>query len=351
MPAVPTPGLPHEPPVDLAALSLLDEQIDQNILGEPGYSPADLAYLTGWTLEELNDIFVWSGLPNPYPSEVAYNPSDREGLVLLKQGADREGLSREELGTLIRSISFAMAKLATSEIESLVYRLTKRGMSDTAARLLVAEYAPSQVESSIELKDVLWRRHFAAAIHRLTTRAILLRGVSDNAHQFPLMVAVGVAQIVDFTSVTAGFGAADYIQFVQDFNDRIADIVVAAGGRIVKLTGDQVMWVNAQAAATVETAAKLAALGGEGFLAPIQAAVTWCRLVAIHGHVFGPGVNLVNHLVGLAPAGGVLLDSAAVEQLAQNPKFQFEAQPEIEINGIGTVRPSLLQVAQSLPTA
>ena len=336
------PGGHYEPPIDLAHLSLLDEQIDENILGTPGYTPSDLVELTGWTLDELNDIFIWSGLPNVSASDVAYNPSDREGLILLKQGADREGLSHDEIGTLIRSISFAMAKLATSEIESLVYRLTKRGMSDTAARLRVAEYAPSQVESSIELMDVLWRRHFAAAIHRLTTGALLLRGVSDDDQQFPLMCAVGLARVVDFASVTANFGAADYIRFVQDFNDRIADIVIAQGGRIIKLNGDLVLWVTAQAEASADIALELTKLDLPGYSLELQQAVTWCRIVAIHGHIFGPGVNLVNHLALLAPPGSVLLDDAAVNQLRQNPRFQFAVQPLLDVKGVGEVQPALL---------
>jgi len=334
-----------ESPVDLAALAVLDAKIDAEVVGEAKYDFNELAELSGWGLDDLSDICLWSGTPPAAPGEQVYADLDLNGLIALRELAERENFDNEAVGTLARSISYSMERLALTQVESIVHRLGKKGLSDTAARVAAAEYAPTQSDALLEQIGVLWRRHYAAAIHRLTTETILLRGVSDDDQQFPLIVGVGYARIVDFTEKTAGFGVAGYANFVQDFNNRAADIVNATGGRVVKLMGDTVVWVTAHADTSAEIALQLARLNEIGFDAQLQVGVTWCRVLSLHGDLFGPGVNLASKLSELAPAGEVYIDDAAAGQFVRNPRYTIKPQPELEVKGLGSVRPWILQDA------
>jgi len=332
----------HDAPVDLAALAVLDGQIDAEAMGEAKYDFAEMAAASGWTLENLEDLCLWSGTPPAAPGERVYTQVDVDGLIALREYADAEGMDNEALGTLARSISYSMERLALTQVESIVHRHVQAGLPDTAARLAAAKYAPLQSQAILDQINVLWRRHFAAAIHRLTTETILLRGVSDDDQQFPLIVGVGYARVKDFTEITANFSVSDYANFVQNFNNRAADIINATGGRVVKLMGDTAVWVTPHVVPSAEIALELAALDEAELGARLQVAFTWCRVMSLHGDLFGPGVNLAAQLADIAPEGGVFIDDAAASEFLRNRRYQIAAQPEREIKGLGMVRPWIL---------
>jgi len=171
----------------------------------------------------------------------------------------------------------------------------------------------------------------------------LLRGVSDDDRQFPLIVGVGYAKVANFTEKTATFDVESYANFVQEFNNRAADIVNSSGGRVVKLMGDTAVWVTAHADTSAEIALQLARLSESGFAAALQIAITWCRVMTLHGDLFGPGVNLAAKLAELAPAGEIYIDDAAASQFMRNARYSITSQPELEIKGLGQVRPWILR--------
>lgn len=329
-------------PVDLPALALLDETIDEKILGPLKYNVPELIEATGWSPEELAELFLWSGTPVGDPEARLYSQGDLDGLKELKDLAVREDLSNQSVGTLARSISFSMERLALTQVENIVHELTLQGRTDTAARIVAAEIAPEQGEVLLGQIAALWRRNFAGAVHRLTTGAILHRGVSDDDRQFPLICAVGYVRIADFTEITAGFDVDAYADFVQRFNNSAADIINAANGRIIKLMGDLAVWVTANAEASAEIALSLSQLSNTGFPGHLQCSITWCRVMSIHGDIFGPGVNLAAKLCEAVPADGVYIDDEAAAQLSRHSQFSITAAPTFEIKGLGTITPHLL---------
>jgi len=343
-----TPQRGHEPQIDLAALAILDQAIDATVVGEPELDLQELAASVDWSVEDLTDLCLWAGILPAVAGEVYYTKKDLAALIALDEYAKRENFGKDEIGTLIRSISYSMERLALTQVEAIVHRLVMRGMSDTAARVAAAEYAPTQNEAILEQINLLWQRHFAATIHRLTTETILLRGVSDDDKQFPLIVGVGYARVFDFTSKTASFDVAAYAEFVQNFNNRAADIINSGGGRVMKLMGDTVVWVTPHIEAAAEIALRLAAMNESGFDGELQIALTWCRVMSLHGDIFGPGVNLAAKLSELAPAGCIFIDDAAASQFMRNPRFTITAQPEVEIRGLGEVRPWILSDATGI---
>jgi len=338
-------GTHQELPIDLVSLAISDSKVDGVVLGKPKYSLEELVDITGWSLDELKALWLWSGTSPTTYGERVFTETDAAGLIGLRDFTQGDNRDFESVGSLVRSISYSMERLALTQVESIVQSLVKSGMTDTEARLVATEYAPTQNEALVQQIETLWRRHFAAAIHRLTTETILLRGASDDDEQFPLVVGVGFARIVDFTEKTADFGVESYARFVQAFHNLASDIINSIGGRVVKIMGDIIVWVTPHAATAAEIALRLAALEHEIFDAQIQAAITWCRVMSLHGDVFGPGVNLAARLCEIAPAGKVLIDDAAASQFVRDPRYLISPQPEVEIKGLNKVRPWLLAAA------
>lgn len=340
-------------PLDLAALADLDDQIDVRVLGNPAeYSLDELIEQTGWSGEEMAKLWLWAGLPPVDSTHRIYTKNDVEGLTQLKQFVETRGLDEKALSSLIRSLGSSMERLALWQVEAITQFLARvQGLADTPARLAAAGFAPGEGKVLLEQVNKLWLRHYAAAVHRLTTEAVLQRGVSDDDQQFPLLRAVGYARIVDFTEHTAAFGVAEYAEFVQDFHDRVADVVNLRGGRVIKNIGDSVLYIADDASAGASIALHLAQMDDHGFGARVQVALTWCRVLSVYGDVFGPGVNLAVLLASETPPGEVYADQAAAAMLARQSRnerragFELTDQPVIEIKGLGAVRPTRVRLA------
>ena len=63
------------------------------------------------------------------------------------------------------------------------------------------------------------------------------------------------------------------------------------------------------------------------------------------GDVFGPSVNLAARLVDIAEPTTVLVDRETAGLLAGDQRFALTAQPETEVQGLGTIEPVRLQWA------
>jgi len=328
-------------PIELAELAVLDGQIDCAVLGGPTrYTLDELAAATDWTRADLEKLWLWAGLPAPDAVSPIYTEEDVAGLIEIRQLADREQFDEESLGSLVRAFGSTMERLATWQVETIIKHLANtHRLNDTEARLEAAEYASSQVPVLASQLQKLWRRHYASAIHRLTTETILRRGVSDDDQKFPLVCAIGFANIVDFTECTAGFGVAEYAEFVQDFHNRVTDIVNISGGRVINAVSDFVQFAAGHGDNGAEIALKIASLHDEGFPAEVQVAFVWSRVMSCYGDIYGPGVNLAAQLSRHAPAGEVLVDADTAAAFAHKSQYWFDKQPAIEIKGIGTINP------------
>jgi class 3 adenylate cyclase len=339
--SLPFEGHAHPTMPDLIALADLDAQIDSTVLGmENNYDLDQLSELTGWSRSELDELWLWAGLPSPDPTNLMFNDSDVEGLSELRNFRDREGFSDPSLASLIRAIGTTAERLAVWQVETLTKHLaTNRGYSDTAARMEAAAFAPENTELMLFLVQKLWLRHYAAAIHRLTTETILRRGISDDDSQFPLLCAVGFAYIADFLDQTRNYELPNLADFVQGFHDSIADIVNSGGGRMVNNSGDFAIYVSARPEDGAEIALRIANMHNAGFAGDVKSGIVWCRVLSNYGDIFGPGVNLTRVLAREAPANTVLTDKDTAEALSRTGRFAIKPLPEVDLEGIGPVIP------------
>jgi len=131
---------------------------------------------------------------------------------------------------------------------------------------------------------------------------------------------------------------------VQRFVDLAHDTVVAAGGRIVKTIGDEVMFVTDTVGTAAWIAVQLSERSlGDDLLPETRAGIAAGHLVAREGDYFGPVVNLAARLTELARPGTVLGSSeigAALEHeiapldIAKRAHFVHEC-PDDGMRGFG----------------
>jgi len=309
--------------VNLDTLAYLDDQIDAGVYGTPAeLNIYQLSEQTGWSVDQLEKLWLWAGLPHQRSDALLYTHGDVEGLRDLKEFSEQEELDEEALGSLVRSLGSAMEQLALWQVEAMTQFVAKRrGLGDTAARIEAATFAPSRGRRMIGQISSLWLRHFTVAVRRLTTETVLQRGVSYDDQQFPLLRAVGFASIVDFADLTQDMSKLEYTNLVKDFHNITNDLVKLGGGRIIKHQGDEILFVADDINGGADIALQLANMQSNGFPGPVRVGLTWCKILTAYGNVFGPGVVTATHLARLAPSNSVYVSMDAAALLSRYPKY------------------------------
>jgi adenylate cyclase len=155
-----------------------------------------------------------------------------------------------------------------------------------------------------------------AAIRRFR-RAGLATGI-DTAH-----MTIGFVDLVGFTTLSRRMSARELADLIERFEETAQDIVAARGGRVVKLIGDEVMFVALGAGAACDIALALFEhFAGDRSVTPRGALATG-ELVIRGGDYYGPVVNLASRVADLAVPNELLVTAAPATE-ANSPALRFE---------------------------
>jgi class 3 adenylate cyclase len=173
--------------------------------------------------------------------------------------------------------------------------------------------------------DVLLRVHFEAAN---TGRFV-------GEHGSPTVrVAVAFVDLVGSTQLTHTLSGSDLAAALGDFERTASEVVVEAGGRIVKRIGDAVMFVSSDAAAACDAAlAIVAAVGAHPTLTAARAAVASGDVLPRDGDYFGAAVNLAARAVPLAAPGTVVISASVRDTLPDGTRASVVALGDRELKG------------------
>lgn len=320
--------------------------------------PRDLNLVELAETAELSQDFVqryWQlmGLPVTDPQEPAFTDSDAQSLKHLGAVIDRELLDRRTLATIIRSVGHSMDRLALWQFEALVDHMARlHGVDDPGARLRVLQELDRLAPALEEQLVHAWRRQMAALTGRISVEfggdipPAKMTPIRDGG-ELPLPRAVGFADIVAFTRLTASLRATEFTDFIQAFEARARDIVTANGGRVVKTVGDALLFI----ADDVETGARVAlGLAEAAELShgdeisgiagrPVRVSLVWGRVLSRFGDVFGPTVNLASRLSDQAEPSTVLMDSGTARLLETNRAFALHKLEPRDLPGLGELTP------------
>jgi adenylate cyclase len=128
--------------------------------------------------------------------------------------------------------------------------------------------------------------------------------------------AIGFVDLVEFTSRTRLLAPAELAATIGGFETLVADLVARVGGRLVKLIGDEAMFVVGDAAAACRLALDVhAALAREPEGPRARVGLAAGPVVSHRGDYYGDVVNLAARLVKVAEPGGVLVSAPLADAL------------------------------------
>lgn len=260
-----------------------------------GLAPADFdAYSTAFGFVPVH------GAP---PGEVGYTDDEIDTLSAVSRLTTM--FSAQESLTLIRVIGGSFARIAEAAVSLFLFEVeaTHRQTGLDELELARTSYeAVGLVDGLAARLDPILRRQIQQAVERQRHSSI------DAADRLQYRYGIGFVDLVGFTALSAQLPVDELASFVARFEADAQDVVVRAGARVVKLIGDEVMFVATDAAALCGAALGLVDAFSSGFDGVLpRGGLAWGNVLLRGGDYYGSVVNLASRLVDLAVPGEVLV--------------------------------------------
>jgi adenylate cyclase len=174
---------------------------------------------------------------------------------------------------------------------------------------------------------------------------MLVRSRSDSG-ALPVL-AVGFADMVGFTTLSQQLTEEELAAVVARFEEVAHDTVTAGGGRVVKMIGDEAMFVTESALAAARIGLALAeAYAGDDLLSDVRVALAVGPVLVQDGDFYGPVVNLASRVVNMAAPGSVIVtdEFRAAVQSGGGPggtadgEFEFLALRPRRVKDVGRIQ-------------
>ena len=269
----------------------------------------------GESVEEFQSLRRLVGLAPRPDAELAWTASDVEAFAALRTSASM--FSIEEGNHFARVFGSSMSRIADAAVSLLLIDLEgplrERGGSegDVAQLRMSVNKSFDQLAASL---DPMLRLQIDEAARR--SRAA--RNPDDDASTS--RVAIGFVDLVGFTTFSQRHTIAEVSRLVRVFEEQAFDIVAERGGHVVKLIGDEVMFVAADAQAACDVALALISGFRDDHVAP-RGGLAYGSLLTRGGDYYGPTVNLASRIGDLAVPYELL---ATTDVAARCPDVTFE---------------------------
>jgi adenylate cyclase len=320
----------------------VDDLVDQ-VLGAPRLWRRDeVAQAAGIPLEDARRLWRAMGFAD-VGDAVAFTDEDVAALHLLSSLLRRGVLDRVTSVDVARSLGQTTSRLADWQVDTFGRLLVERGVLDDADPLSPGSAAALSRELDVllpALERLLvhgWRRQLASSLERGLADAEAT-GAVESGH-----LTVGFADQVGFTRLARRMEEAELAELVERFESRSADIVVGAGGRLIKTLGDEILFVAADPRDAAEASLRLLTEHEADDAVPrLRIGLATGVVVTRRGDVFGTTVNLASRLTAVARPDSVLVDAVTAHALADDEGLRLRPLAPRAVRGIGLVRPVAL---------
>lgn len=328
---------------DRAPEQVIDALVE-TVLGAPRrWRRGEVAQATGVTLDDAQRLWRAMGFAD-VGDAVEFTDEDVDALSLLSTLLERGVLDRPTAIDVARSLGQTTSRLADWQVDTFGRLLVERGVIDIHDPLSQESAAALFRELEVlipSLERLLvhgWRRQLAAAIERGLGDAEATGDV-ESGH-----LTVGFADQVGFTRLTRAMEEAELAALVERFESRSSDIVVGAGGRVIKTLGDEILFVASDPGAAAEASLRLLSEHQSDDTIPrLRIGLATGVVISRRGDVFGTTVNLASRLTAVARPDTVVVDHVTADALAEHVGLRLRPLGPRAVRGIGLVRPVVLE--------
>lgn len=298
-------------------------------LGGARHSVDEVARLAGVPADEVRHLWRALGFADVADEDRFFTSADVAALTQLRRLLDAELLDRHVVAQLARTVGRSMSRVADAQVAALRDDAERAGPASTGGDLAVDVVARAdRLVPAVEgLLTYSWRRHLAAALGR----ALYRPGAEDGERA----LTVGFADLVGFTALSQRLDIRELAATVDRFENVAYAVAAGHGGRVVKVIGDEVMFVADGAGAGGRIALELPSQCAEEGLPNVRIGLACGPALAWEGDYLGPTVNLASRLAAVADPGSVLVSEAVGRELAGDPMFVLRAGRTRRLKGLG----------------
>jgi adenylate cyclase len=257
---------------------------------------------------------VWraSGFPDPGSEDRVCSEEDVDALRTFAAGI--ELLGAEETLQLARVIGSSLARIAEAMIATFMVHVAEPSLVGDPSGLELARAnarAADLLRAAGVVNDFVLRRHIEIA-----QRPLVLGGQETQLR------TVGFVDLVESTALARQLTMTELGASLVEFDELVSDLVVDRGARLVKLIGDEAMFVASDPGTACDVALALTArLAVHPRLPSARGAVASGEVLTRDGDYFGPVVNLAARAVKLADPGSVLASADVARDAAGGFEF------------------------------
>jgi class 3 adenylate cyclase len=273
----------------------------------------ELAAQMGGTPAGIAAVRLAAGLPPVHPDEPTFSEGDARSFSAFAAGASQFG-ERASL-RFARVIGSGLARIADAAVSLFIVNVETPIRESRAGHLALAK-ANLRAMETLEVipvaMEVLFRAHVETAIRRFR-QARRGEPSADTLH-----LTVGFVDLVGFTTLSRRMGARELADVIDRFEDTANEVATARDGRVVKLIGDEVMFVTVQAAAACDIALTLVEHFARDPSVTPRGGLAVGNLLWRGGDYYGPIVNLASRLAELAVPRELLVTAEVAAEAAAN---------------------------------
>jgi adenylate cyclase len=282
-------------------------------------SVVDIAERCGLPVSRVMRILLAAGIPVEPETHV---PADLETLMsAFEEGAALMG--EEAILAFTRVLGAAANNVAEAAIALFFAELgpgTVRGGPDELGRARLAEAATTVFTEVPNVLAHLVMDAFERAQRRAqTTRSWLgpVPSAADDAEGPTEVVALGFVDLVGSTAWAQTLPVRDQNLALTRFESAAWTSAVLAGGRVIKMIGDEVFFAAPTAEAACRIGLEVSRAAAEDEVLPrARGAVGIGPATPREGDYFGPLVNLLARLVKAGAPGELVVTEAVAEELS-----------------------------------
>lgn len=281
-----------------------------------GIEPGDLDKI--WRAAGLPD--VGAGVPN-------FNDRDVEILRAFAVGSELFG--EEAVLRFTRVMGTSLARIADAAMSLAIANLSgpmELAGIDEKTRALATDEANAALQLVPTVLEGLFPHHVIIASRRFTLSR------SEGALR-TVNMAVAFLDLVGFTERSGALSTEELALAVADFETLAGGVITGHDARLVKMIGDEVMYVTPDVVVAADIALELRdAVAAHPALTGLRGGLVFGEVVAQDGDYYGSEVNLAARIVGEAEPGQILA-SAAVADALPGEAFAVSAEGERAVRG------------------
>ena len=305
---------------------------EETLLGGPRrYTRVQVSEATGVDRDRAHRLWMAMGFAEVGDDEAVFTDGDIEALRTWNALVESGTIAIEEEVPHARVMGQTLSRLAEWQAREVIARTGVLAPGGAGQAAGAADLAGTLLPVIEHLQSYVWRRHLAAAYER-----ILLAPPGELS---AATMTVGFADIVGYTRTSRHAAIEDLTALLETFEEDTSQAVVGNHGRVVKMVGDEVLFVTDRPADAAEIALRLTSSGRpEQGLPALRVGMAAGRVLTRFGDVYGPVVNLAARLTSLARPGTALVDAELAGALRAAGNYRLQARRPAAVRGYHHLR-------------